>query len=96
MSLLLQNTVLLWLADASWGSTKWAPGDTNMSGSVLRRFILPFIFFNIVAYGEGEVIGRGKKTVQRKKKNLTSILKKWISPSHIQNFEETTEEAVVR
>ena len=96
MSLLLQNTVLLWLADASWGSTNWAPGDTSMSGSVLRRFILPFIFFNIVAYGEGEVIGRGKKTVQRKKKNLMSILKKWISPSHIQNFEETTEEAVVR
>jgi len=57
---------------------------------------LPFIFFNIVAYGEGQVIGRGKKTVQRKKKNLTSIIKKWISPSHIQNFEESTEEAVVR
>lgn len=37
-----------------------------------------------------------KKTVQRKEKNLSSILKKWISPSHTQNFEETTEEAAVR
>lgn len=81
MCLHLQNAVLLWLADASWGSTNWAPGDTNMSGSVLRRFILPFIFFNIVAYGEGEVIGSGKKkTVQRKEKNLKSILKSGSHP----------------
>lgn len=68
--LLLQNTVLLWLADASWGSTNWAPGDTSISGSVLRRFILPFIFFNIVAYGEGEVIGRGKKNSAKEREEF--------------------------
>jgi hypothetical protein len=31
---------------------------------------LPFIFFNIVAYGEGEVIGRGKKNSAKEREEF--------------------------
>lgn len=62
---LIQNVVLLWLVgESTFWSGKWTascvPGDTSIIGSVLRRFIFPFIFFNIVAWGGVFVGHQGK------------------------------------
>lgn len=50
-----QNVVLLGSVGDSpsleGSGANWAPGDTNIVGSVFLLFIFPFIFFSMVAWG---------------------------------------------